>query len=107
MEICRGCFKPTELSERLVADKSLPGLELMPTIDTGYCAHCRRVCEYCGDWMRNLPEMVVREDEKPIHAECMAEILREIYEPACPHCKGTGRYEDYNTCDYCTEGVRV
>ncbi len=71
MDICRGCFKPTELSERLVADKSLPGLELMPTIDTGYCEQCRTVCPYCGDWMRGMPEFL------GLHSECFAESLRE------------------------------
>ena len=104
---CRGCFAPTPLSDRLVYDKSLPGLN-GPTIDTGYCAHCRRVCEYCGDWMMNRPEMAVREDEKPIHAECLAEILRETEDgEPCPHCEGTGMYRDYNECNYCTEGTRV
>ena len=76
--ICKGCFSPLTMQESLVADKHDPFLRRFPSIDSGYCRHCRVNCPYCEDWMRGLPEMVM--DGRRVHAECFAEILRDLEE---------------------------
>lgn len=84
MTPCLGCDADTTLRERLVYDRSLPGL-CAPSIDSGYCADCRVHCAICAGWMAGEPEMLDGRGNR-VHCACEVGIVLESL-PSMSVCK--------------------
>ena len=74
MTICKGCFAPVRLIDRMYRKAYEPvGLALH---ESDYCPNCRVKCYLCGDWLKGMPEIVFPEGR--VHAQCFTAICDEL-----------------------------
>ena len=74
MTICKGCFAPVRLIDRMYRAADEPvGLALH---ESDYCPNCRVKCYLCGDWLKGMPEIAFPEGR--VHDQCVTAIREEL-----------------------------